>query len=189
MSEPVYLRSLEPDDIERLHRWHNDPSLYEALIGTFRYVSRSAEEEWLRHRLAYSAQEVNLAICRTENEEHIGSITLRGIDWVSRHADLGVFIASPEHRLKGYGQAAIRLMTRHAFHDLGLRRLCLSVLADNVPAIHAYEKCGFQVEGTLRRHVFKRGAFLDVMVMGLCIEDWQSEDTTNDEKQEVGVRE
>jgi diamine N-acetyltransferase len=49
--------------------------------------------------------------------------------------------------------------------------LHLLVLEDNKPAIKVYEKCGFVVEGRLRRHVFKNGKFKDVLFMGLCAGD------------------
>lgn len=169
--ESVYLRALELDDLERTHRWHNDLALYESLAGTYRYVSRAAEEEWLRKKQNYSTQEVNLAICLTDDSQHIGNVYLQNIDWVARHAELHIFIGEPGQRSKGYGQAVLRLLTRHAFQDLGLLRLYLEVLEDNHSAIRLYEKCGFVVEGKLRNHAFKRGKFKNLVVMGLCAED------------------
>jgi diamine N-acetyltransferase len=169
--ELVYLRSLEFGDLERTYQWHNEPSLYQTLIGSFHYVSRFTEEEWLRKKQAYSTQEINLAICLTSNSQHIGNIYLRDIDWISRHGELGIFIGESEQRSKGLGQAAMHLLIQHAFRDLGLSRLYLTVLEENRPAIHVYEKCGFKIEGKLRKHVFKNGEFNDVIVMGLCVED------------------
>ena len=172
--EPVYLRALEIDDLERTHKWHNDPALYETLTSAFRYVSRVAEEEWLSKRLAYSTQEVNLAICLASNSQHIGNIYIKNIDWVARHAELGVFIGDPDQRSKGYGQAAMRLVIRHAFQDLGLQRLYGFILADNKASIRMCEKCGLVVEGKLRKHFFKGGELKDVVVMGLCADDYFS---------------
>lgn len=169
--ETVYLRTLELDDLERAHRWHNDPTLYETLVGSFRYVSRAAEEEWLRQKQAYSNQEINLAICLTDDSRHIGNIYLRGIDWVARHAEVsGLFIGEPEQRSKGYGTAALRLLIQHAFRDLGLLRLYAFVLEENKPILRVVEKCGFTVEGKLRKHAHKHGEFKDVLVVGLCCE-------------------
>lgn len=170
--EPVYLRALEIDDLERTHKWHNDPTLYETLTSAFRYVSRAAEEEWLSKLLAYSNQQISLAICLTDESQQIGNIYLKDIDWVARHAAVAMFIGGPDQRSKGYGQAALHLLIKHAFEDLGLLRLHLLVLEDNQPAIRVYEKCGFVVEGRLRKHVFKGGEFKDVLVMGICADDY-----------------
>jgi len=134
-------------------------------------VSLQAEEEWLRKRLTYSITEVNLAVCRKQNSGHIGNIYLRDIDWIARHADLHIFIAEPADRGKGYGFAAMQLLIRHAFDDLGLRRIHLRVLEDNESAIRLYKRCGFQVEGVLRGHAYKNGQWRNVLAMGLCSGD------------------
>jgi diamine N-acetyltransferase len=165
-SGPVYLRALDAGDLDRCHRWHNDPELYATLVSAFRHVSRAAEEEWLRRNIAYSTGHVALAICLATNDEHIGNVYLRDIDWQASHADVGMFIGEPAHRGKGYGGTAMRLLIRHGFDDLGLHRLQILVLADH-PAVRLYEKCGFRVEGTLRDHAFKGGRFCDLAVMGL----------------------
>lgn len=169
--EVVFLRPLELEDLPRIHRWHNDERLYRYFSKTHRFVSMTVVEQWLRANMAYSNEAISFAICTSEDQTHIGNIYLRGIDWVARHAELALFIADPSHRSKGYGRGAIRLIIRHAFKDLNLRRLHLKTLQDNERAISLYEKCGFQVEGRLRRHAYKDGEFKDVLVMGLCAED------------------
>lgn len=167
----VYLRALESSDLDRTWKWHNDSGLYDMLVSPFRYVSRAAEEEWIRRKAAYAQTEIQLAICLTEGDQHIGNIHLTDIDWVARHAGVGIFIGEEEHWSKGYGQQAMRLILRHAFSDLGLRRVYLTVLDDNPRAIRAYEKCGFVVEGRLRQHAYKRGKFRDLVFMGVCVGD------------------
>lgn len=165
----VYLRALTTDDLERLLRWHNSFELYTTLGGHFRYVGREAEADWLRRRLE-ARDEVNLAVCLSEPPEHIGNIYLRNIDWVHRNAELHIFLAEEKHRGKGYGSAAIELLIKHAFEDLGLMRIYLHTLASNSAAIKSYERCGFSLEGRLKRHAFKKGTFEDMLVMGLCRE-------------------
>ncbi len=169
--DDVYLRAVEVSDLDRTWKWHNDPELYELLVSAFRYVSHAAEEEWIHRKTAYSQTEIRLAICLQQGDQHIGNIHLTDIDWVSRHACIGIFMGEPQHWSKGYGQQAMRLLLRHAFDDLGLYRLYLTVLADNLRAIRVYEKCGLVVEGRLRQHAYKRGQFKDLIFMGICVND------------------
>jgi RimJ/RimL family protein N-acetyltransferase len=157
--EPVYLRALEVEDLERTHKWHNDPSLF---------VSRSTEEHWLKQKCAFSKNEVNLAICLKDTNDHIGNIYLRDIDWISRRGTLHIFIGDAENRGKGYGQSAIRQLISYAFDELNLHKISLTILTDNEVARHMYEKCGFTVEGTLKRHVYKNGQYKDAIFIGLC---------------------
>lgn len=161
----VALRPLEPSDLERTLKWHNDPKLYENLEGTFRPVSRQAEAEWLQRVSGWAADALNWAICVTENGQHIGNIYLKNIDWVSRHGELHIFLGEEAQRGKGYGAAAVRLLVGYATGQLGLRRIHLQVLSDNIRAIRVYEKCGFVKEGLLKEHVFKQGAFKDLVLM------------------------
>ena len=63
-------------------------------MGVFHYASRASDEEWLRKKQMFSDEEVNLAICLTENSQHIGNIYLRNIDWIARHAELRIFIGA-----------------------------------------------------------------------------------------------
>jgi RimJ/RimL family protein N-acetyltransferase len=173
--ESVYLRALELSDLERTYKWHNDPGLNLMLGSPFFYVSHATEEEWLRKKQAYSPQEVNLAICLTENSQHIGNFYMRDIDWVSRHAELHILIGEPVQRLKGYGQVALRLLVRYAFQDLGLVRLWALFFKENEASHRILDKCGFVEEGLLRKHVYKAGQFKDVIIMGLCASDLPAE--------------
>lgn len=169
----IYLRSLETSDLERTFKWHNDPDLYRQLGGTFHYVSHATEEDWLRRKQGFSNNELNLAICTSEEHRHIGNIYLRNIDWVVRHCEMQIFIGEAGQRGKGYGVEALTLLIRHAFLDLGMQRMYLYVLEDNQPAIKLYQRCGFVREGVLRRHAFKDGQFKNYIVMGLCAGlDW-----------------
>jgi RimJ/RimL family protein N-acetyltransferase len=168
----VFLRALEDGDLERTHRWHNDPEIYQTLVDGFRFVSAKSESEWLAKRVSYSQTEVNLAICLLQGKKHIGNIYLRPINLTFRNAVLGIFIGEKKHRGRGFGGQALRAALRHAFGDLGLHRIYFEVLADNKPAIRLYEKVGFKTEGRLRHHVFKDGQFKDVLVMGMLADEY-----------------
>lgn len=55
---------------------------------------------------------------------------------------------------------------------LGLNRIDLNVLKSNSAAIGLYEKCGFIVEGLLRKSVFKNGEYHDQLVMSLLCDEY-----------------
>ena len=149
-------------------RWHNDSELYRTLIGHHRYVDEATERAWLQKRIKARDGSLSLAICLIEGEQHIGNIYLNELDRVVRMAELGIFIGEPTERGKRYGTEAVSLLVTHAFAVMDLQRVYLRVLADNEAAIRAYQSCGFEVEGRLRRHSSKEGTFKDVLVMGLC---------------------
>ena len=48
---------------------------------------------------------------------------------------------------------------------LDIRRLELTVYADNAPAIRLYEGFGFVLEGRMRAHSYRAGAYVDTLLM------------------------
>jgi RimJ/RimL family protein N-acetyltransferase len=62
-------------------------------------------------------------------------------------------------------------MLQHAFGDLNIHRVYLSVLADNARAIRLYERIGFRHEGVQREAVFKCGRYIDLLTMAALASD------------------
>lgn len=58
-------------------------------------------------------------------------------------AELGIAITA-KMQDKGYGKEAIRSIVDYGFKEAGLKRITLSVFADNQRAVHVYEQCGFR---------------------------------------------
>ncbi|WP_416196935.1 GNAT family N-acetyltransferase [Pseudomonas sp. Teo4] len=63
---------------------------------------------------------------------------------------------------------------RHAFMDLNLNRVYLTVLENNARALSLYKKVGFKVEGTLRQAVFKNGEYCNMTQMSILADDYRS---------------
>jgi putative acetyltransferase len=66
---------------------------------------------------------------------------------------------------RGIGTALVRAAVGLADRWLNLRRLELTVFADNERAVRLYKKFGFEVEGLLRRYALRDGVYVDAYVM------------------------
>ncbi len=97
----------------------------------------------------------------------IGGTGFHGIDFRNRHCEWGIWIGPPTRWGHGYGSEACRLAVSFAFHQLGMEKVSLYVFEGNDRGRRAYEKAGFRVEGTLQRHVWQNGRFIDVHVMAV----------------------
>jgi RimJ/RimL family protein N-acetyltransferase len=169
----ITLRELARDDIARINAWRADRRVVDGLAAPFRYIDPEVDQAWYDRYLASRGREVRCAICHA-NGEAIGVVSLTGIDPVHRHAEMHLFIGPGEARNRGAGTAATLAMLTHAFDDLNLHRVWLTVVASNVAARRVYEKTGFRVEGTIRDGVFKDGRFHDQLLMGLLAEEFRS---------------
>lgn len=68
---------------------------------------------------------------------------------------------------QGVGRAALRVVKKAAFDDLGAHRLWLDVKKRNTRAQALYDSEGFVVEGVLRESVKVEGGFESMIVMSM----------------------
>lgn len=96
----------------------------------------------------------------------VGSATLFGFDLLAHHAEAGINLERSA-RGRGIGTAAIILLVEFGFMRHNLRRIHLQAISSNVAAIRAYQKAGFAIEGRQRQHAWVRGAYEDIVRMGI----------------------
>ncbi|MDR5853373.1 GNAT family protein [Caballeronia sp. LZ062] len=167
----IFLREIQASDLPAITAWRADREVVDALVGNFRHVNEDVDRRWYDAYLASRANNVRLAICLRESGECVGVVYLLQIHWINRTGEFGIQIGDAAARGRGIGEAATRLMLRHAFADLNLRRVSLSVLADNTRAIRLYERVGFRHEGVQREAVFKGGRYVDLLMMATLADD------------------
>jgi diamine N-acetyltransferase len=68
---------------------------------------------------------------------------------------------------QGFGRAALRVVKKTAFDDLGAHRLWLDIKKRNTRARSLYDSEGFQKEGELRDAVKVQGGFDSLVVMSM----------------------
>lgn len=66
---------------------------------------------------------------------------------------------------QGIGRAMMEALLDLADNYLDLRRVELEVFAGNARAQHLYESLGFEVEGRRREALFRRGEYVDAILM------------------------
>jgi RimJ/RimL family protein N-acetyltransferase len=87
---------------------------------------------------------------------------------VFRHSGVLGMGVIREHRGRGIGTALLEATLRAA-REKGLTRIELTVRTDNERARRLYEKFGFVLEGTLRRHMLFDGEYKDSDQMALLL--------------------
>ncbi len=168
---PLRLRPLASGDLDALVRWRNDPIVRDHLVGHRMPVSRAMEQDWLDRAMRSNPHEVHFAIERQPGR-FIGIASLRAIDWIVRHARLGMMIGEATDRGRGYGREALAQVLRFAFRDINLERVHLHVADFNTPALRLYRSAGFVQEGTLRAHAWGPEGPCDLHLFGLMRAEW-----------------
>ncbi|OSM01936.1 putative N-acetyltransferase GCN5 [Magnetofaba australis IT-1] len=152
--------------------WRNDPVVRHNTLG-FRFpITQEREEVWFERILRDTGQNrADFAIECVADDALVGMTHLCEIDWIARHARLGVVIGEAARQGQGYAAEALGLLFDYAFNILNLRRIHLQVASYNRRALALYARLGFIEEGRLREHVYLDDGYHDLILMGLMRAD------------------
>ncbi len=168
-----FLRELSRADLPAVNGWRNDREAQKWLVSPFRFVADEVDVKWYDGYLGGRTNNIRLAICESPSGKSIGVAYLLGIDWVVRSGDFGILIGDTSAQGKGAGEFATRELLSHAFGDMNLHRVQLSVLAGNERARRLYRKVGFVEEGRARQAAFKGGRYVDLIQMAILASDYR----------------
>jgi RimJ/RimL family protein N-acetyltransferase len=173
--ERVYLRAHERSDVPLFVTWLND-SVTTSFLSMRAPMSVAMEEAWFERVVKeQGADAYRFTICVLDSGQPIGTIGLFAIDRDNGNAGIGISIGDRSLWGHGLGTDAMFALLDFGFGQLRLERLWLEVYDFNTRARRSYEKCGFVLEGTQRRAVFKRGRFHDVHLMSILREEWAAQ--------------
>lgn len=132
--------------------------------GTMVFAPYTSEVAATAHMDA-AATTFNIVAVSDTDGAVIGHIVLfRGKGFQSHSGWFGLAVHEDWWR-RGVGSALMAAMIDTAHNWLGLTRISLEVFTDNDPAIALYRKFGFEIEGTMRRRVFRMGRYADGYMM------------------------
>ena len=157
--EHIYLRGLEPEDLDFLYQLENDLEIWE-ISGTTTPYSKHILKLYLEnaHKDIYEVKQLRLCICNQQGTV-IGLIDLFDFDPKNLRVGMGIIVSSKVDRNKGVGAEAIEILSNYAFSVLGMRQLYANVLEDNDASIHLFSKLGFEKAGVKKEWIHTNGTF------------------------------
>lgn len=111
------------------------------------------------------SKQVNRAILYDNRAVGIITLTL-GEDIYAKSAEIGYWVAE-SYWGRGIASSAAREMCRIAFDQYRLARVFAAVYSYNKSSCKVLEKCGFELEGVLKKSVFKNKQFFDSYMYAL----------------------
>lgn len=167
----IYLRPLFEEDIHLLMLWTNDPEVRLFLNRGFPTME-AEEKEWIEYLHKNKGCNIVLMICLIEGDKPIGTMGLHGINQKDGTATTGALIGEKEYWGKRFGTESKMILLNHAFNTLNLRKVCSSVLAFNKRSRRYNDKCGYRIEGTLKKQYFVNGRYVDEVLMAVFKDDF-----------------
>jgi diamine N-acetyltransferase len=164
----VYLRALEPNDLEFVYAMENDQSIWE-VSNTQTPYSRFLIKQYLEnaHQDIYEAKQLRLAICQDQDFPAIGLIDLFEFDPKNRRAGMGIVIRSDQKRNQQIGSEALELLIQFSFYDLNLHQVYANIGTENSASVALFTKFGFQKIGIKKDWVLVNGVYQDEAIYQL----------------------
>ncbi len=171
---PVRLCEIERADLAQIADWRNDPRVR---LRTREHapLTELDQERWYEHVVCAPTRQrttfmfgIEVARETTSPQGHAFVGVCGLCDWQPRDrtAEISFYIGDTENEGKGYTKAALTMLIKWGFEELGLDRIWAEVYETNAACLKLLGKLGFEIEGTLRKHVFREGRRIDSIMMG-----------------------
>jgi ribosomal-protein-alanine N-acetyltransferase len=144
--------------------WMNDKDVNKYLDGSGNYSLEKLQSylnDIVKKDLYFWAIHIK------DSGKHIGNIK---IDSISDRNGIGIYGILMGDRLewgRGYAKEASQMVIDFCFKTLGLRKISLGVIEDNVVAVELYYKLGFVKEGLLLKHGLYNGKYCNSVLMSV----------------------
>jgi diamine N-acetyltransferase len=167
-SQNLYLRALEPEDLDFIYTIENNESVWE-VSHTITPYSRFLIKQYLEnaHQDIFEAKQLRLVICSKENQTAIGLIDLFDFEPMHRRAGIGILIQNTDDRHKGYGSEALQMLINYAFQILQLHQLYANISSNNAVSIKLFTTFGFEKIGIKKDWNFVNGTYQDELLYQL----------------------
>lgn len=164
----IYLRALEPNDLEFVYAMENDQCIWE-VSNTQTPYSRFLVRQYLEnaHQDIYEAKQLRLAICQSEDFPAIGLIDLFEFDPKNNRAGIGIVIQNKENRNQNIGSEALELLIKYSFYNLNLHQLYANISVENAASIALFTKFGFEKTGIKKDWILLNGKYQDEAIFQL----------------------
>ena len=164
----IYIRALEPNDLEFVYAMENDESIWE-VSNTQTPYSRFLVKQYLENAQQdiYEAKQLRLAICQDQDFPALGLIDLFDFDPKNNRAGIGIVIQGNANRKQNIGSEALELLIRYSFQHLNLHQLYANIGTENRASIALFTKFGFQKIGTKKDWTLVNGVYIDEAVFQL----------------------
>ena len=164
----LFLRALEPEDLEFVHAIENDENIWN-YSNTQTPYSKFLIRQYLEnaHLDIYEAKQLRLAICKNNSQEAIGLIDLFDFDPRNKRAGIGIVIKKVAERGQGFGKESLGLLINYSFKQLNLHQLYANIGVENETSIKLFTTFGFQKCGVKKDWNLIENSYQDEVVFQL----------------------
>lgn len=161
-NDRIYLRAVEPEDIDIMYEMENDPSMWDISNFTVPY-SHYVLRQYIENSQCdvFSDKQLRLMIVYKNEHKVLGTIDITDFSPLHARGEVGIAIHK-NYRQEGYASDALRLLCDYAFGFLSFTQLYAHIAVDNESCIRLFTSCGFTQCGLLEKWLQIGNKYKDV---------------------------
>lgn len=164
-NKDIYLRALEPEDMDVLYKWENDTRLWQK-GGSMTPYSRFVIRQFIENSVQdiYEVKQLRMMVIDKNTDIAVGTIDLYEFDALNKRAGIGVLI-DEEYQRRGYAIQALDCIKRYAFDHLHLHQIYAHIGENNYASVSLFANAGYEQTATLKNWLANNKSYSDVIVM------------------------
>lgn len=165
-----FLRPMQFGDEETIRAWRLKEEISQ-YFPSFEPISCHEQHQWMTHVLEGSSA-YYFVICEGISNKPVGLIFLTDIDRRNQNAEFGYYIGDTDYQGAGVAIEAELLLLKYAFDIQNMHKVYCESLAYNQKVLSIHSSFGFRNDGVKRDHIYKNGAWNDLVVMSVLKEEF-----------------
>ena len=163
-NENILLRAVEPEDLDRLYAWENNPQLWD--VGNTRNpYSRYVLKQYIINsdKDIYETRQLRLMMVSVLTGETVGTVDLFDFDIHNSRIALGLFVDAA-YQGKGYAKQSLHLVEEYVFGYLKINQLYCHIAENNTPSIRLFEQENYYKNGLLKDWIKTANGFENIVL-------------------------
>jgi diamine N-acetyltransferase len=160
----LQLRAIEPEDLEILYQWENNPKLW--IVGNTRQpYSHFALKQYISQTDLdiYESKQLRLMMQSRLTGETVGTVDLFDFDIHNSRIALGLFV-DEKMQGKGYAKNALHLVEDYVFNFLKINQLYCHIAESNQASRQMFEKENYESKGFLKNWIKGINGYENIIV-------------------------
>lgn len=166
-NEHIRLRAVEPEDLDLLYRWENNPLYWYAGETRAPYSKYALKQHILDSaKDIYENKQLRLIIHSKQLAQAVGTLDLFGLDVFNSRIEVGLLIEDTFQQ-NGFASIALSLAREYVFNYLKINQMYAHVAGNNEASIKLFESRNFKRNGVLKDWIRNNREYVDVFVYQL----------------------
>jgi diamine N-acetyltransferase len=160
----IRLRAVEPEDLDRLYAWENNPQLWD--VGNTRNpYSRFVLKQYIVNsdKDIYENKQLRLMMVSVATGETVGTVDLFDFDIHNSRIALGLFVDAA-YQGNGYAKESLHLVEEYVFDYLKINQLYCHIAEKNAPSMRLFEKEHYYKNGILKDWIKTANGFENIIL-------------------------